>query len=84
MSDKLPQTTADLKNWMDNLTYDFDAPVPELPPPGAEGVLVKRSVKWSADLDQRLKAAADAKGMSQSELTLDESAGRPSCPERLT
>src|SRR5690348_1775884 len=65
MSDTLPE------NFMDHLTFtDESVPDDQVPPrlqPG-EDVMVPRSVRWPLDLDQRIKAAAQSRGITMSQL----------------
>ncbi len=60
----------DPNEFMDSLTFGADAPAP--PVPDAEHpVMVVRSVRWPLGLDARLKAAAQARGVSMSQLVRD-------------
>jgi hypothetical protein len=54
---------------IDSLTAD-DTLASVLPPRpgGADQVMVPRSVRWPLDLDQRVKAAAAARGLTMSQL----------------
>ncbi|MFB8003211.1 hypothetical protein [Nocardia sp. NPDC056000] len=61
------------ENRIDAITFDFADTLPTENFPGpndvpAEGIMVKRSVKWTTATDDALKAAAERKGMSVSEL----------------
>jgi predicted DNA-binding protein len=72
---ELPQEDAphefrDMPTFMENLIFGADAPAP--PVPDAEHpVMVVRSVRWSLDLDARLKAAAEARSVPVSHLVRD-------------
>ncbi|MET9489914.1 CopG family transcriptional regulator [Nocardia sp. NPDC006630] len=72
MTSEIPGTAAEFAAWAEGMEFDQNAPAPVgLPGPAdkpADGIPVKRSVKWSVDLDERLKATAEAKGITQSEL----------------
>lgn len=74
MTHELPRTAAEFAKWAESVEFLPDAPIPgDLPPSSPEdrpvdGIPVKRSVKWSVDTDERLKATAKAKGVTQSEL----------------
>jgi hypothetical protein len=72
MTNQIPSGAEEFAKWTQGVEFDFDAPTPtDLPGPDdrpAEGIMVKRSVKWSSDLDDRLKEKAAAKGINQSEL----------------
>ncbi|NNH69045.1 ribbon-helix-helix protein, CopG family [Nocardia uniformis] len=74
MTNELPRTAADFAKWAESVEFHPDAPIPaDLPPhtpadKPADGIPVKRSVKWSVETDERLKATARAKGITQSEL----------------
>jgi predicted DNA-binding protein len=65
MSDRLPD------NFMNHLTFT-DEPVPDdqVPAPlqPGEDVMVPRSVRWPLDLDLRIKAAAQSRGIPMSQL----------------
>jgi predicted DNA-binding protein len=59
------------ENFMDRLTYtDEELPKSRVPPVLRSGEVVKvaRSVRWSMDLDARVKAAAANLGITMSEL----------------
>jgi predicted DNA-binding protein len=59
------------EGFMDRLTYsDEELPKSQVPPPLQPGDVVKvaRSVRWSTDLDGRVKAAAANLGVTMSEL----------------
>ena len=65
MSSTLPD------DFMDHLTFsDETVPDDQIPPPLKPGddVMVPRSVRWPLDLDQRIKAAAQARGIPMSQL----------------
>jgi predicted DNA-binding protein len=65
MNDPVPD------DFMNHLTFTDEAvPDDEIPPPlrPGEDVMVPRSVRWPLDLDQRLKAAAQARGLPMSQL----------------
>ena len=51
---------------MDGLTFSEESA--ELPPPPAEPVMVVRSLRLPTDLDQRVKAVAQARGVPMSAL----------------
>ena len=54
---------------IDSLTADDTLPAALPPRPGgADQVMVPRSVRWPLDLDQRVKAAAAARGLTMSQL----------------
>ena len=56
--------------FMDSLTFGADAPAPPIPDE-EHPVMVVRSVRWPLALDARLKAAAQARGVSMSQLVRD-------------
>ena len=62
----LPDRTEDVQALMDGLQFS-DEPV-ELPPRPADTVMVVRSLRLPLDLDKRLKAAAEARGVPTSTL----------------
>lgn len=74
MNHELPRSAADFAKWAETVEFRPGAELPaDLPPSRpedrpAEGIPVKRSVKWSVETDERLKATAKAKGITQSEL----------------
>ncbi|MFI6865722.1 CopG family transcriptional regulator [Nocardia sp. NPDC050406] len=74
MTHELPRTAAEFAKWADAVEFHPNAPLPQDLPPNrpedrpADGIPVKRSVKWSVETDERLKATAKAKGITQSEL----------------
>jgi hypothetical protein len=54
---------------IDSLTADDTLPAALPPRPGGgDQVMVPRSVRWPLDLDQRVKAAAAARGLTMSQL----------------
>ncbi len=67
MSD-LPQRPEDVPAFMDGLTFEGEpAEVPPVPAAGEEAMVV-RSLRLPLELDRRLKAAAEARGLSMSML----------------
>ena len=62
----LPDRTEDVQALMDGLQFS-DEPV-ELPPRPGDTVMVVRSLRLPVDLDKRLKAAAEARGVPMSTL----------------
>ncbi|WP_378730843.1 ribbon-helix-helix protein, CopG family [Nocardia brasiliensis] len=69
-----PSTPRGVDELMDSLVFD-DAPVPEadVPPPltPGEDIMVVRSLRIPLDMDQAIKAEAQARGISMSELIRD-------------
>jgi predicted DNA-binding protein len=63
----LPERGEDVQAFMDGLEFGEDAPDGELPPPGAP-VMVVRSLRLPVELDQRVKAAAEQRGVPTSTL----------------
>jgi predicted DNA-binding protein len=62
---ELPETPEGVRDFMAGLAFGEDAPAP----PRLEGeVMVPRSLRWPAELDQRVKAVAKARGISMSQL----------------
>ena len=68
MNDQLPQDPAGLSDLMAGLTFGADAPPPPRPNDEATPVMVVRSERWPLELDERLRAAAKARGISRSQL----------------
>ncbi len=62
----LPDKTEDVQPLMDGLQFS-DEPA-ELPPRPGDTVMVVRSLRLSVELDKRLKAAAEARGVPMSTL----------------
>jgi predicted DNA-binding protein len=62
----LPQRSEDVQPFMDGL--EFSAEAAQVPPPPGSEVMVVRSLRLSLDLDTRLKAAAQARGVPMSTL----------------
>ncbi|ONM47928.1 ribbon-helix-helix protein, CopG family [Nocardia donostiensis] len=65
-----PQTAEAAEAFLNSLTFDDDAPVPELPGPQAP-VTVLRTVRIPFEMDQRIRQEADARGVSMSDLIRD-------------
>ncbi|WP_159080560.1 ribbon-helix-helix protein, CopG family [Nocardia suismassiliense] len=69
-----PATPQGVDELMDSLVFD-DAPVREadVPPPMTPGedIMVVRSLRLPLDMDQSIKAEAQARGISMSELIRD-------------
>lgn len=69
-----PTTPQGVDELMDSLVFD-DAPVREsdVPPPMAPGedIMVVRSLRIPLDMDQSIKAEAQARGITMSELIRD-------------
>ena len=66
---ELPKDGKGLAEFVDRLEFG-DATVPAPPMPDGE-VMAVRSIRWSADLDARVKAAAKSRGMTMSGLIRD-------------
>jgi predicted DNA-binding protein len=64
---ELPKRPEDIRAFMDPLEYGEDAAEDELPPRGAP-VMVVRSLRLPFELDHRLKAAAQRRGVPTSTL----------------
>ncbi|GAB0108405.1 hypothetical protein JMUB6875_74210 [Nocardia sp. JMUB6875] len=65
-----PHTADEARDFLDNLTFDEGAPEPDLP--GADTpVTVLRTVRLPYAMDQRIRAEADHRGMSMSDLIRD-------------
>ncbi len=62
----LPDKTEDVQPLMDGL--QFSNQPAELPPRPGDTVMVVRSLRLSVELDKRLKAAAEARGVPMSTL----------------
>jgi predicted DNA-binding protein len=62
----LPQRSEDLQPLMDGLEFGEEAA--QVPPPPGSEVMVVRSLRLSLELDTRLKAAAQARGVPMSTL----------------
>lgn len=62
----LPERSEDVPPFMDGLTFSDESA--ELPPPPNEPVMVVRSLRLPVELDQRLKAAAQTRGVRMSTL----------------
>jgi predicted DNA-binding protein len=68
MSD-LPQEPSALADMLDRLEFSDEIVTP---PPVPDGdVMAVRSIRWSADFDGRVKAAAKQRGVSVSQLVRD-------------
>jgi predicted DNA-binding protein len=52
---------------MEGLQFGADAPAPPRP----NEVMVPRSVRWPLELDRRVKAVAEARGVTMSQLVRD-------------
>jgi predicted DNA-binding protein len=63
----LPERAEDVQAFMEGLEFGGDAPGGELPPPGAP-VMVVRSLRLPVELDQRVKGAAEQRGVPTSTL----------------
>ena len=62
---ELPQTPDGVRDFLDTLVFGEDAAAP----PRLQGEpMVPRSVRWPAELDQRVKAVAKARGVTMSQL----------------
>jgi predicted DNA-binding protein len=64
---ELPKRPEDIRTFMESLEFGEDASEEELPPRGAP-VMVVRSLRLPFELDQRLKAAAQRRGVPTSTL----------------
>ena len=62
----LPERPEDVQPFMDGLTFSEETA--ELPPRPTEPVMVVRSLRLPVDLDQRVKAAAQGRGVAMSAL----------------
>ena len=68
---EFPTDPEQLNRLLDSLRFDDTVPAELPPPPGdADQVKVPRSVRWSLDLDLRMKAAAAARGLTMSQLMI--------------
>ncbi|MGV9661535.1 hypothetical protein ACWDUL_15905 [Nocardia niigatensis] len=65
-----PHTAEEARDFLDSLTVDEDAPEPDLPGPDAP-VTVLRTVRLPYAMDQRIRAEADHRGVSMSDLIRD-------------
>ncbi|WP_063046295.1 ribbon-helix-helix protein, CopG family [Nocardia pseudovaccinii] len=68
--DEYPQTAEEADEFLDSLTFDDDAPVPQLPGPDAP-VTVLRAVRIPVEMDQRIRHEAETRGVSMSDLIRD-------------
>jgi predicted DNA-binding protein len=64
---RLPKRPEDIRDFMDSLEFGEDVAEDELPPRDAP-VMVVRSLRLPFELDQRLKAAAQRRGVPTSTL----------------
>ncbi|MEU1431152.1 hypothetical protein ABZ412_29200 [Nocardia sp. NPDC005746] len=65
-----PNTAAEARDFLDSLTFDEDAPEPDIPGPDTP-VTVLRTVRLPYAMDQRIRAEADHRGVSMSDLIRD-------------
>jgi hypothetical protein len=65
---ELPERPEEVQTFMDGPQFGADAPDRELPPRGA-AVMVVRSLRLPVQLDQRVKAAAEKRGVPTSTLS---------------
>jgi hypothetical protein len=71
MSDT-PQEAQEVAGLLDRLEFGDATVPPRAAPPAADGeVMAVRSIRWSADFDARVKAAAKSRGVSVSQLVRD-------------
>jgi predicted DNA-binding protein len=64
---ELPKRPEDIRDFMESLEFDGDAPADEVPPRDAS-IMVVRSLRLPSELDQRLKAVARRRGVPTSTL----------------
>ena len=64
---ELPKRPEDIRDFMESLEFDGDAPEDEVPPRDAP-IMVVRSLRLPSGLDQRLKAVAQRRGVPTSTL----------------
>ena len=64
---ELPKRPEDIRAFMESLEFDGDAPEDEVPPRDAP-IMVVRSLRLPSELDQRLKAVAQRRGVPTSTL----------------
>ncbi|MFI1912696.1 hypothetical protein [Nocardia sp. NPDC020380] len=65
-----PHTADEAKEFLADLTFDDDAPEPDLPGPDTP-VTVLRTVRLPFAMDQRIRAEAEHRGVSMSDLIRD-------------
>ncbi|BAW06405.1 hypothetical protein [Nocardia seriolae] len=65
-----PHTAEEARDFLADLTFDEDTPEPELPGPDTP-VTVLRTVRLPYAMDQRIRAEADHRGVSMSDLIRD-------------
>lgn len=67
---ELPHDSQEMAGLLERLEFG-DAPSTIVPPAPEGEVMAVRSIRWSADFDVRVKAAAKARGVSVSALIRD-------------
>lgn len=69
MSEQIPHgSPEEVRAFIDSLRATGEEPTEAPPPAVPSEVVARRSISWPTDLDQRVKAAAEARGVSVSEL----------------